>query len=280
MSVVLLSLGSAFAYGLGDFLGGLLSRRIQVWTVAVVAQTASALGAGAAVLLFPGDPTTPDWGWGALAGIGSGIGTVALYRGLGGGRMSVVAPLSGVTAALLPVLVGVLAGERPSPVTWIGVACALPAIWLVSRSTGAEISDRRSRRAGVTDGLLAGAGFGALFGGLGLVSNGAGAGPLALAQLTSVASIVGMALGLRRKWLPKDGSAARAALPGLLGALATVLFLRATQTGLLTVAAVLSSLYPAATVVLAAVVLKEHIRVQQGAGLVLAGAAVALVAAG
>jgi drug/metabolite transporter (DMT)-like permease len=280
MIVVLLGLGSALAYGLGDFLAGLLSRRIKVWTVAVVAQTASAFGTGATVLLFPGDPVTSDWVWGAVAGVGSGVGTVFLYRGLAGGRMSVVAPLSGVMAALLPVLVGVLGGERPSPVTWVGVACALPAIWLVSRSAGGEVSDRRSRRAGVTDGLLAGAGFGALFGGLGLVSNGAGAGPLALAQLTSVATIVGMALGLRRKWLPRNGSAARAAVPGLLGALATVLFLRATQTGLLTVAAVLASLYPAATVVLAALVLKEHIRMQQGAGLLLAGVAVALVAAG
>jgi drug/metabolite transporter (DMT)-like permease len=280
MIVVLLSLGSAVAYGTGDFLAGVLSRRIQLWTVAVVGQTASAFGTGAAALLFPGDPSATDWGWGALAGVGSGVGTVFLYRGLAGGRMSVVAPLSGVMAALLPVFVGVLAGERPSPVTWLGVACALPAIWLVSRSAEVEVSDRRSRRAGVIDGLLAGAGFGALFGGLGLVGDGAGTGPLALAQLSSVASIVGMALGLRRRWLPRDGSAARAALPGLLGALATVLFLRATQTGLLTVAAVLTSLYPAATVVLAALVLKEHIRMQQGAGLVLAGAAVALVAAG
>ena len=134
---VLLALGSAVAYGLSDFIGGILARRARVFAVAVVGQTASTAGTGVpAMLFFSGEPATPDWVWGAVAGVGSGLGAVFLYRGLASGRMSVVAPLSAVAAALLPAVVGFISGERPTVVTWLGVACAFPAIWLVSRFRG------------------------------------------------------------------------------------------------------------------------------------------------
>jgi len=278
--VVLLALGSAVAYGLSDFVGGSLARRSRIWPVAVVAQIASTAATGVIALLFTGAPTTPDWVWGGVAGVGSGVGAVFLYHGLASGRMSVVAPVSAVAAAVLPVVAGFIAGERPTIVTWLGVVCAFPAIWLVSRAAEEAPGDDRTLRAGVADGLLAGLGFGALFAALGQVNVGSGLGPLALAQATSVVAIVALATGLRQPWLPRHRGEAAAGVAGLLGALATLLFLLATRTGLLTVAAVLSSLYPATTVVLAALVLHERIRRSQGAGLVLAGAAVALVAAG
>jgi drug/metabolite transporter (DMT)-like permease len=277
--VVLLALGSALSYGLSDFIGGLLARRARVFAVAVVGQSTSTAGTGVAALLFPGDPTTPDWVWGSIAGVGSGLGAVFLYRGLASGRMSVVAPLSAVAAALLPVVVGFISGERPTLVTWLGVVCAFPAIWLVARAADPAPADR-ARRAGVADGLFAGLGFGALFTALGQVENGSGLGPLALAQATSVVSIIVLAIGLRQPWLPCHRGEVAASSAGLLGALATLLFLLSTQAGLLTVAAVLSSLYPVTTVLLAALLLHERIHRFQGVGLVLAGAAVALVAGG
>jgi drug/metabolite transporter (DMT)-like permease len=278
--VVVLSLGCALAYGLSDFIGGLLSRRVSPWAVAVVGQSAAtALTLGLA-LLTGGDPTGGDWAWSVLAGVGSGTGAAFLYRGLGAGSMSVVAPVSALFAALVPVAVGVAAGERPALLTWLGVGCALPAIWLVSRVDAQSSPAGRRRSAELLDGLLAGLGFGVLFSALGQVPSGAGFGPLALTQATAVVATVGLAVALRAPWLPRGRTAGQAIVVGALGTLATVLFLLATQAGLLAVAAVLSSLYPATTVLLAALVLHERIGRSQGLGLLLAGAAVALVAAG
>lgn len=278
----MLSLACALAYGLSDFVGGLLSRRTSPWAVAVVGQSAATVLTLAVALAAGGEPAASDWWWSVLAGIGSGTGAAFLYRGLGAGSMSVVAPVSALFAALLPVAVGVATGERPAWLTWLGVACALPAIWLVSRVADGPDSGPvgRRRSAELADGLLAGLGFGVLFSALGQVPEGAGFGPLALTQATAVAATIVLAVALRAPWRPRGRAAAQAVVVGALGTAATLLFLLATQTGLLTVAAVLSSLYPAATVLLAALVLHERIGRSQGVGLLLAGLAVGLVAAG
>ncbi|HET7325889.1 MAG TPA: DMT family transporter [Nocardioidaceae bacterium] len=279
---VVLALGCAVMYGLSDFVGGLLSRRTSVWPVAVVAQVASTALTGTAALLLPGQATPADWAWGALAGVGAGAGTAFLYRGLATGRMGVVAPLSAVGSALLPVVVGLVTGERPALWTWIGIGCALPAIWLVSRAADSVELGGSGHRVGegVVDGLLAGMGFGVLFAALGQVRDSAGLGPLALTQLASIVVVIALAAALRQPWVPRDRVAWRAVGVGALGAAATVLFLFASQSGLLTVASVLSSLYPAFTVLLAATVLREHIHRTQAVGLALAAAAVSLVAVG
>lgn len=277
--IVLLALGSAIAYGLSDFLGGLLSRRVSPWSVAVVAQCASTTCVVLLALGTGGDPSSGDLAWGLLAGLGNGTGGVFLYRGLANGRMGVVAPLSAVGAALLPVVVGVASGERPSAPTWLGVGCAFPAIWLVSRSDDQAVSAGRGS-SDVVDGLLAGLGFGFLFTALGQVPRSAGLRPLAVTQATSVVAIIALATLLRQAWLPRTRYAWRAVGIGVLGAVATTLFLLATQVGLLSVASVLSSLYPAITVLLAVWLLHESIHRAQAAGLALALVAVALVAAG
>src|SRR4051812_34886500 len=97
---VVLALCSALAYGLSDFVGGLLSRRTSAWSVAVVAQSSSAVCTALVALLVAGAPSAVDYWWAALAGVGSGMGTGFLYRGFSAGRMSVVAPVSAVGAAL------------------------------------------------------------------------------------------------------------------------------------------------------------------------------------
>jgi drug/metabolite transporter (DMT)-like permease len=278
-----LALAAAAMYGLSDFFGGLVSRRASVWQVATVTQIAAVVLVGTAALVIGGSPTTAEWLWGALAGIGTGSGTAFLYRGLSSGRMSVVAPLSAVGAALVPVAVGVLTGDRPPPITWIGIACAIPAIWLVSTSPDPSTSqpERRGRiDPGVVDGVLAGLGFGLMFAALGQVPDSAGLGPLAAAEVSSIAAIAVVAVAFGASWVPREREAWWGLIVGALAAVAAIMFLVASQMGMLTVAAVLSSLYPVFTVLLAALVLRERIAPVQAVGLVLALAAVVLVAVG
>lgn len=278
--VVVLALGSAVAYGLSDFAGGLLSKKTSPWAVAVVGQASAMALTLLLALWWGGAPEPTDLAWGAVSGVGGGAGAAFLYRGLGAGSMAVVAPVSAVGAALLPVAVGAATGERPSILTWVGVGCALPAIWLVSRAANAPDAPRRGRAAELTDGLLAGLGFGLLFTALGQVPEPAGFVPLVLSYGVAVLATAVLATLVGAPWLPRDGAVAGALVVGALGTAATALFLLATQSGLLTVAAVLSSLYPATTVLLAAAVLHERIGRSQGIGLVLALLAVGLVAAG
>lgn len=281
MTAVLLALGAAVAYGLSDFVGGVTSKRVSPWSVALVAQ----LAGGVVVLLLSaaldGSPTHTDLAWAVVAGVANGIGTGFLYRGLSSGRMGVVAPVSGVGAALVPVVVGLVTGERPSALVWLGIMAALPGIWLVARSREPEdVAGQRPRRGGALDGVLAGLGFGALFAALAQIPESAGFLPLALNQLVAGVVIVAMALALRAAWVPREPVAAFGAVSGVLGATATGAFLLATQSGFLTVTAVLASLYPAFTVVLAATLLREYIHRSQAAGLVLCGLAIGLVAGG
>lgn len=273
---VLLALGAALAYGLSDFIGGLASRRTSAWSVAFVAAVGSLVGAVALAVAVPGHATGTDLAWGALAGIGSGTGGAFLYRGFAAGRMGVVAPVSAVGAALVPVVVAVTTGERPSTLVWIGIAAAVPGIWLVSR----EPDNDGGLADGLVDGVLAGAGFGLLFAAMGQVPEAAGWWPTALAQAVALVAVAVTASVLRAAWVPRHRADLWGLLAGVLATTAVVCFLLATQSGLLTIAAVVTSLYPAVTILLAATVLREHIHAAQGVGLACCGVAVALVAAG
>jgi drug/metabolite transporter (DMT)-like permease len=275
--VLLLSLCAAVAYGLSDFVGGVITRRASVWAVAATSQATAAILAIGLVATNLGDPRVGDLWWGALAGLGSGAGNVLIYWGLARGRMAVVAPLSAIAAAALPVLVGLSTGERPSVLTVIGVLTALPAIWLVSTS-GKRL--RHADRGDVVFGLMAGLGFGVQFSALGQVPQQAGLTPLAVSQVVSVITIAGGAMAMSTQWIPRDRHSRLGAVAGLLAGIATVCFQLAVQRGLLTIAGVVASLYPAVTVLLAAVVLREGIHRTQGAGLALATAAVVLIASG
>jgi drug/metabolite transporter (DMT)-like permease len=282
---VLLALFSAFAYGLSDFVGGLVSRRVSAWPVAVVGQLSATVCTAAVALSVQGSPRGQDFTWALLAGVGSGLGTGFLYRGFAAGRMSVVAPVSAVGAAVVPVVAGALGGERLSVVVWAGIAVALPGIWLVSSTTeelpaeGAGTT-RASLAEGVLDGVLAGLGFGVLFAALGQVPQEAGLWPLALAQAVSLPAVVLLAVGLGAAWLPRRRHTWWALAAGPLGASATGAFLLATHQGYLTVAGVITSLYPASTVLLAALVLHERVHRAQAVGLGLCAVAIALVAGG
>jgi len=274
---VLLSLLAAASYGLADFVGGVTSRRVSPWSVALVAQVGGATLVFLLTLVVPGSPTRADLAWSLVAGLGNGFGTAFLYRGLSSGRMGVVAPVSGVGAAVVPVAVGVLTGERPDTLAWLGILIALPAIWLVAREPA---TGPTRLGAGLLDGVLAGLGFGTLFAALAQIPAEAGFLPLALNQVVAGVAIVAVATALRSPWLPREPRALGGVVSGALGALATGAFLVATHGGYLTVTAVIASLYPAFTVMLAAFVLREHVHRAQAIGLGLCAVAVTLVAAG
>lgn len=275
---IVLALFSAAAYGLSDFLGGLFSRRASPWPVAVAGQTSAAACVGCLSLLIGGTVTGGDWAWGAAAGFGNGFGAAFLYRGLARGRMSVVAPVSALGAALVPVTAGLLTGERPSVLAWVGIVVALPAIYLISQVQ--ESPEAPSGDSGLVDGIVAGLGFGSLFAMLGQIGDDAGLYPLALSQVVSVIAVVITALTFREAWVPRERAHFRGLIMGPLLMLALGAFVYATHSGMLTLVAVITALYPAMTVLLAAVVLREHIHRVQTIGLVLATVAVSLVATG
>jgi drug/metabolite transporter (DMT)-like permease len=271
---------AAVGYGAADFVGGLTSRRVSPWAVALAGQLAGGLAMLAVGLSVPGQPDLTDFAWALMAGLGSAVGTVLLYRGLARVRMGVVAPVSGVGAALVPVFVGFSLGERPS--THLDRCPGGAAgIYFVSR----EVTHRTGRSwGGIADGALAGLGFGLLFVALAQVPQSAGVLPLAANQGVGALVTLVVAALLRQPWAPRNRAGRRAtgwgAVGGLLGTAGTAAFLLASHSADLAVIGVLASLYPAVTVLLAATVLREPFRLGQGLGLLVCGASVGLVALG
>jgi drug/metabolite transporter (DMT)-like permease len=288
VTAVLLGLGAALAYGIGDFIAGRLSRRVHYAPVAMIANVAAfSVTVIALVIATPSSPAVVALAWGAASGLGGGLGALALYRGLGSGRMGVVAPLSALGAAAFPVIIGVVLGDRPSLTAWAGVLLALPAIWLVSSSADPPGEPASTGRfglgRGVLDGLLAGVLFALLFVGLGLAGDDSGLWPAVASQASSVAVLaVAMLTTFRRVermgWTPRHVAGSMSV--GVLGGLASILYFLATHSGLLSIVAVLTSLYPAITVILAVAILREGIDRRQAVGLGLAALAVGLIVAG
>lgn len=282
-----LALTAALCYGTTHFFNGMLSRRANGVAVAVFAQLGGTLLILVLAMLLPsGDVTASALGWGALSGVGTGLGMAFLYRGMERGKMSVVSPLSDVNAAVLPILAGVaLLGERLSPLAVGGIAAGLPAIWLVSRGTekgsGPGATRRVRRAAGVGDGLLAGAGIALTWIALAQVPSGIGLlWPLVVSRAVSAVAIIPLAVITRTPLKLPAPITGYAAVVGALGTLATLLFVLSTRQQLLAIAAVLTALYPAITVLLAVVFLRERLSVRQLVGLGCAGAAVSLIALG
>ncbi|MGY1687378.1 EamA family transporter [Geodermatophilus sp. SYSU D00867] len=275
---MVLALASAVVYGMADFCGGIASRRAAAAAVVALSQAA---GLVAVVLLLPwlgGSPTPADLGWGAAAGVAGGAGLLLFYRSLATGVMSVVAPVTAVAAAALPVVGGLLLGERLGVLAALGILLALVAVVLVAAEGG--LSSLRAARLGtVAPALAAGAGFGLFFVLLDRTGGDSGLSPLLAARVVSVLLIGGLALASGRSLLVSRGVLPVVVLAGVGDMTANALFLVATQVGeKLAITGVLASLYPASTVVLAQVVLRERLAGAQRAGLAVAAAAVVLIA--
>ncbi|AJP05491.1 multidrug DMT transporter permease [Streptomyces cyaneogriseus subsp. noncyanogenus] len=278
----LLALLSALCFGITHFVNGLVSRRHDGLTVALHAQLGgTVLGLILALSLNGGSATLADHGWGALSGVGTGVGVAFLYRAMSKGAMSVVVPVSDVGAVALPVLVGVcFLGERPGVPAWLGIAAVLPALWLVSQSSPEPdgTHQRGTVSAGVPSALVASVGFGVQFLAMAQVDKDSGLWPVVLSRVVSVA-VIAVVLGTYgASWRLRGWPWAATVAAGALGTLAIVLYLEATRQQLMAIATVLSALYPAIPVLLALVVLKERLNRGQVAGLVCAALAVGLIA--
>ncbi len=273
---VLLALASAVVYGAADFCGGLATRRATAFAVVALSQLA---GLTALLLLLPwlgGAPTSTDLTWGAAAGLAYGSGLVLFYRALAGGVMSVVAPVTAVSTAAVPVLGGLALGERIGPSAVAGIALALVAVVLVAAEDGLG-SLRTARSASLLPALAAGVVFGMFFVLLDRPGQDAGLSPLVAVRVVSVLTVVLLARVAAHPLSVPRGTLPVVLLAGLGDTAANALFLLAAQQGQLAITGVLASLYPVSTVVLAQLVLRERLGATQAAGLAAAGAAVVLI---
>jgi drug/metabolite transporter (DMT)-like permease len=272
-----LALFSAATYGVGDFCGGLAARRIPATSVLLWSHLVGLVLMAASTLVVAGEATGGDLVIGAVGGLCGAAGVGLLYQGLAVGRMSVIAPVTALLTAAVPLGAGYLEGERPGAAAVVGMALALVAIVLVSAEGDGDL--RPSDLRGVTYALGAGLGFGLFFVALSHTGADAGLWPLVAARGASV-TVVGAAalLGIVSKRLPVPGSRALTATAGALDAQANVLYLLAVREGLVSVVSVLAALYPVSTVILARVVLHERFHRLQLIGMALALPATVLMA--
>lgn len=268
---------SSVLYGAADFLGGEGARRAPAASIVFWAGVISFPLILVVALLVGGQAGPADYLLGAAAGASGGIGLVFLFAGLGRGQAAAVAPVAAALAAVLPVAVAVIDGERPTTLSWVGVAVAVPAIVLCSWMAEFGEIFGGSLRYGVAAGLGFG-GFTALIRYTSYESN-------LLPLVTSRAStmlIVSIIAGAGIWRLVGFGSVPRSIVVGnaLLDVTGNVTLLIALRAGSLALAAVAASFYPAVTVILARVVNAEHLRRRQFVGLALTLLALTAIALG
>ena len=304
MLSVMFALLAAIGYGGSDYAAGMAAREVGVLQVTIWAEAASA---AVVVLIAPlmssQVPTVGSLAWGAAAGISGVVGALALYMGFRSDAFNVASSLSAVGAAVFSVLAGLLIGERPSSLSLIGIGLAVPAIVAVSTTSGkptargtkddggwaderqdggdADAAQTTGRHVGgVIWGLLAGAGFAGLFIGLGQAGSSHNFWPLVAAQVAALTIVSGTGAATGRLRRPSARTFRLAAVSGVTGAIGITFYFTAAHAGLLAVTAVITSLYPAGTIVLARVFLGERLTPVKIAGLCMAAGSVALVAVG
>ena len=270
----LVALVAALVWGSADFSGGQATRRLNQYAVLVF----SGISGGAALLVMAllrreTLPTGFDFGFASAAGICGALGLAALYRGLSSGNTALVAPVAAVVGASAPLVFELLRRQPPSPAQSLGFALALGGIWLVTQ-THADL--HHLRRAGLVLGVTAGLGFGGFFIFIGLIGSDAVFAPLLVSRGATLLVALLLVL-LRREALPSPYRHPLALLAGVLDAGGNVFYLIATQLTRLDVAAVLSSLYPAVTVLLALLLNHEKLARWQWIGLAACLGAVGLM---
>lgn len=273
---VVLALGSALVYGVGDYLGGRASRHQPSVLVALVGQIVSlAMVLVAVALVGTAAPDASTWAWSAFGGVAGALGIAGLYHGLSHGDVSVVAPTSAVVGAVVPVVWALVTGERPSALALVGIVLAVAAVALVSGALGTH--QHSTPRSIILLAVLVGGAFGILFVAFDRADSGSGLWPLVIARLSSVPVLALLALGLRARPSGHRPSLYLAMAVGAIDMSSNWLYLEAARSGLLSVVAVIASLYPASTVVLASTIDKERVGRWQAVGMALAVVAVVVV---
>ena len=270
---------SALMYGAGDFCGGMATRRAPLPAVLASSQMVGLAVALVASLAFGFHLSAPaDFLWGALAGVCGSAGIAALYSALATTVVAVASPLAAVTGAIIPVALGVAAGERPGAASWAGIFLGVCAIALLTAGPSKSARDGAVRRA-VFLGVSAGAGFGLFFFFISRTSHASGLWPLVAARIATVSSVVLFALVTRRPLHLSRASFPVVVLSGALDMGANIAFLLAARTGMLSVSAAVAALYPGPTVILAWIILRERVTAPRVIGLAFALAGVALISA-
>lgn len=285
------ALAAAVLYGSADFLGGAASRHSRALSVASLSVPVGGIIMLTAALLAGGPVPSSGLGWGIAAGAFGAIGLMVFYTGLAAGPMSVVAPVSALVSTVLPVTVAVAIGEHLGVLVYTGAAVCLVATVLVSLERGtpahAPANPARGGFAGrhpAVRGFAYGAASGAMFGIFFVFLRNAGTSgvfwPVATARLTNSAVVVAIAVLAGARPVGRAAGArvlAATVGAGMLDSSANLCYVLATRAGLFGIAAVLTSLYPGITVLLARVVLRERMQLVQRIGLLLAAVGVVLV---
>jgi uncharacterized membrane protein len=276
-----LALVAAGFYGAADFTGGLATRRAAALPVVLISQAVGLVLVALAIPLLPAAaPSRADLWWGALAGLTGGIGVALLYRALAIGTMSVVAPVTAVIAVALPVFTSIALGERPGWLPLVGIALGVAAIVLVSRSPSSNGRGGQGARTGVGSAFLAGIGVGLFLLTLAQTRREAGLWPLLTDRIASVAFFAIVAASSRVSIRIPANLTALALGAGSLDMIANALYLLAVRIGPFSPVVTLCSLYPASTVLLARVVLRERLSRLQLMGMTGALVAVLLIVRG
>ncbi len=270
---IALGLASAACWGAGDFCGGLASKRTHVYSVIITSQIVGVgLLIGLALAFGEAVPSPDQLALGGAAGFAGAIGLLALYRALATGRMGVAAPIAAIVGAAMPVIVGAIIDGVPGGLQLLGFAVALLAVWLITQAPDATLRLRE-----LTLPLVAGLAFGVFFVLIGLIREGTVFWPLVAARCTSLGALLIIATLSHQPRLAERSHWRLVVLVGVMEVGGNAFYALAGQTGRLDVAAVISSLYPATTVWLAWVILKERLSRPQLIGVVAALAAIVLI---
>jgi uncharacterized membrane protein len=272
-SAVFFGLISAVTWGAGDFSGGMAVKRTNPYGAVIAAHAVSLV-----VLLVlgtvTGEPVPParDLLWGCVAGVGGGIGLALLYSALASGQMSIASPVSALVAAGLPVFVGTFSDGMPGVGTLIGFALALAAVWLISGGVGLKLQTNKLFMP-----FFSGVCFATFFIFLDKGSGQSILWPLVATRIASITSLLSFSVATRQPWVPTRDSWIPIIISSLLDSAGNALYAMSARMGRMDVAAVLGSLYPGSTVLLAWFILKERVSSLQMIGIFVALVAIVLI---
>ena len=273
---VLFALLAAAVYGVSDFIGGLASRRSPAITVLLVSYPIGAVLMAALLPVYGGPISAATLAWSVAGGVAGLTGVALLYTALGQAPMNIISPVTAVMSAVVPVAAGVAQGERPRLLAWLGIVLGLLAVTLISRQPADHPHGPIGWRP-LAMAVLAGVGFGSYFICLAGTDPDSGMWPVVLSRLVSALLVVPLAAAAAGFVRMPRPVLALAMLAGTLDAVANFAFLLASRHGLLSLSSVITALYPAGTVLLAVLVLKERTGAVQRVGLGIAAAAVVLL---
>jgi drug/metabolite transporter (DMT)-like permease len=268
-------MAAVLAWGTSDFLGGYATRRANAFLFTTVVNLGGLLLVGTlASASHAAFPSGRSVAWMLAGGISGGASLAVFYRALSSGRMGLTAPVAAVLSAAIPTLVSMFTEGLPGKISLAGFFLAAVGLWLITRTENGNTPE------GIGLALIAGTGFAGFY----LCVRQAGDGSAFwIATFTRAGGllITGLIILLQRNFRDITAAGVRwAVVTGCVDSLGTMLFVRAIQTGRLDEAVVISSLYPAVTVLLARIVLKEHFTRWRFVGLLAALAAVPMIAAG